>query len=127
MSPSDIDARRSPARIALIGALLVAAAGVFTEFLSGVPGFPPVPPGPIILAVAAIVVAVVRWRWIPILGLLAAAFLTVGMLVAGTDGRLTAVTEPGPFIGTWLQLAGQVVALVAGVVAVVVAARTRRG
>src|SRR5437588_2948248 len=90
---------RALARTALVAGLVLAAAGVFTQFLTGVPGFPPVPPGPIILVVAAAVVALARWRWAPVVGLLAALFLTIGMLAAGTGGRLTRPEQLGPFLG----------------------------
>jgi hypothetical protein len=107
--------------------LFLAAVGVLTQFLTGVPGFPKIPPGPIILAVAAVVVALVRWRWAPAVGLFAALFLTVGFLAAGAGGRLTNPTELGPFLGTWSQVIGQVIALLAGVISLVIAAaRIRR-
>ncbi|GAB3385912.1 hypothetical protein GCM10027568_03580 [Humibacter soli] len=107
------------------GGLLLAAVGVLVQFLTGVPGFPPVPPGPIILAVAALVVVVVRWRWIVILGLAVAVFLTVGALASGTTvSLLSSGATAGQLAGIYLQLIGIVIALVAGVVALF--ARPRR-
>jgi hypothetical protein len=88
------------------------------EYLTGVPGFPTVPPGPIILVAAAVVVAMVAWRWIVVLGLVAAAFLSVGAVAAGTTADVLA--EPGvigQFLGALIQVLGLVVALVAGVAA----------
>lgn len=102
--------------------LLVAALGLVIQILGGVPGFPPVPPGPIILVAAAAVVALVPWRWAPAVGLAATVFLVVGLVVSwpgsGTGGRLADPSAFVPFAGTVLFLAGLVVALVAGVAAV---------
>ena len=118
-----MDLRRTPARRTLVFGLTVAAAGILTQFLTGVPGFPAIPPGPIILIVVAAAVVLVRSRWIAILGLLAAAFITVGMIVAGTDGRLTDPTPLGWFLGTWAQVIGLVIALLAGVTALIQGSR----
>ncbi len=52
------------AKTVLVAGLATAAVGTLLEYVTGVPGFPTVPPGPIILGVAAVVVAVVAWRWI---------------------------------------------------------------
>ncbi|HWC84314.1 MAG TPA: hypothetical protein VG756_30530 [Pseudonocardiaceae bacterium] len=125
-SYSTLDIRRTPPRVTLVVSLLVAAAGILTEFATGVGGFPKLPPGPIILLVIAVAIAVIRWRWIPAAGLLVAIFLTAGLFLAGTGGRLTNPGSFGPFLGTWLQLIAQIVAIVAGGVAIVAAARFRR-
>jgi hypothetical protein len=120
------DLRRTPSRVLLVAALLAAAVGILIQFLTGVPGFPAIPPGPIILGMGAVIVAVVPWRWVPVLGLLLAAFITVGMVAAGTGDRLLRPSDSGPFIGTWVQLVGLIVALFAGIVCIVLAARSRR-
>jgi len=112
---------RPPARLILGLALILAGIGVLTQFLAGVPGFPKIPPGPIILGVAGILVlALGRQRWPLIVGLLAALFVTVGGLVEGS--LWDRLADPGHFsfwIGVFMQWLGQVVALVAGVLAVV--------
>ncbi len=116
--------RRSSARTALVAGLVTAAAGVIVLILVGVPGFPLIPPGPIILLVAAGLVAVLPWRWAPALGLLAALFLSVGATIAGaTTAMLAAPSAIGPFVGSVIEIVGLVVALVAGVVAVTQVAR----
>jgi hypothetical protein len=107
-------------RLILAIALLVAGAGVLSQYLVGVPGFPTIPPGPIILGIAGILVlAFPKHRWVLILGLFAALFVTVGGLAEGSVwGRLG---DPGQFdvwISVVAQWAGQAVALVAGVIAV---------
>lgn len=104
-------------RIALGAALLLAGAGVLTQFLVGVPGFPKIPPGPIILGVAALLVlALPGYRWPLVIGAIAALFLTGGGLIEGSVwGRLA---DPGTFdvwIGVVMQWVGLVIALVTGV------------
>ncbi|MEU8238533.1 hypothetical protein AB0C07_09830 [Actinoplanes missouriensis] len=106
-------------RTALGISLLVAGLGVLIQYLVGVPGFPVIPPGPIILGVAGILVlALPRYRWVMVVGLIAALFVTVGGLIEGSVwGRLG---EPGRFdvwIGVFMQWAGQAVALVSAVMA----------
>ncbi|BAL91744.1 hypothetical protein AMIS_65240 [Actinoplanes missouriensis 431] len=106
-------------RTALGISLLVAGLGVLIQYSVGVPGFPDIPPGPIILGVAGILVlALPRYRWVIVAGLIAALFVTVGGLIEGSVwGRLG---EPGRFdvwIGVFMQWAGQAVALVSAVMA----------
>jgi hypothetical protein len=110
----------------LVVALLVAGVGILIQFLTGVPGFPAVPPGPIILAAAAVLVAVIRWKWIPIPGLLVAGFISVGMLLTfNNHGQFTNAGAPGQLIGSWLQLLALAVSLISAVLAIVQAARRR--
>jgi hypothetical protein len=107
-------------RTVLVAGLVLAALGVIVLILVGVPGFPLIPPGPIILLGAAALVAFVRWRWMPVVGLLAALFLAVGAVLAGfTQAMLATPSDTGPFVGSVIEVVGLVVAIVAGVVAVV--------
>jgi hypothetical protein len=75
----------SPAAKVNATATVVAAIGVVIEVFAGVPGYPAVPPGPIILAVAGIAVYTLtsRWRWVTILGLIAPLLILVGGIVKG--------------------------------------------
>lgn len=111
----------SPAAKTQAAGLFIAGIGVLVQYLVGVPGFPKIPPGPIILIVAAILVWTVtpRFRWIVIVGLLAALFITVGGFGAGGFSRVGNPGDFGPWIGTALQLIGLVLALVWGVIALV--------
>ncbi|MBC8091588.1 MAG: hypothetical protein H7Y15_06550 [Pseudonocardia sp.] len=112
-----------------VAGLLLAALGLVTQIVSGVPGFPPVPPGPIILVVAAAFVTFAPWRWAPIVGLAATVFLVVGLLVSlPTSGAAEQLADPGtfgPFAGTVLLMVGLLVALVAGAVATMTGFRRR--
>jgi hypothetical protein len=100
--------------------LMLAALGTFLEFLVGVPGFPDVPPGPIILGVAGVLVVALagRWRRIVIVGLLVSLFITVGGIAEGSSwDRLGNVGEFGFFITTLIQWVGLAIADIAGSVA----------
>ena len=134
--------RRTPARSVLVAGLVTAAVGVIVLILVGVPGFPLIPPGPIILLVAAGLVAFLPWRWAPVLGLLAALYSSIpgrppsrhhsapplGLGALGTYGAVTAgytaamlstPSEVGPFAGSLIQVVGLAIALVAGLLATV--------
>lgn len=111
----------SPAVLLLSVGLIVAGLGILILYIAGVPGFPKIPPGPIILIGAGLLVALLPWRWVSIIGLVVAIFVSVGFVAnAGSAGqRLSAPGEFGPFIGTVVQVLGLVVALIASVVATV--------
>ena len=101
-------------------ALTVAAAGIIIQIIGGV-NYPAVPPGLIILLAAAALVAFLPWRWAPVIGVLAGAFMVIGAIVAANArSDLTHPGHPGAFIGTWIQLIAVVVAVVAGVRALTV-------
>jgi hypothetical protein len=109
-----------PARSTLALSLIVSGAGILIQFLVGVPGFPKIPPGPIILGLAGILLLVLpRQRWPLIIGLIAALFVTVGGLIEGSVwGRLG---DPGKFdvwSGVFLQWIGLVIALVSAGIAI---------
>jgi hypothetical protein len=108
-----------PAR-AEAAALAVAAAGIIIQIIGGV-NYPAVPPGLIILLAAAALVAFLPWRWAPVIGVLAGAFMVIGAIAAANARYdLTHPGHPGAFIGTWIQLIAVVVAVVAGVMALTV-------
>lgn len=100
-----------------IGALLVAAAGILLQYLSGVGDFPTIPPGPIILTILAGIIAFAPWRRIPILGSVMGIALIIGFLLNESVDRLTDVTPILGLIGLWIQAAGVVVAIAAGAMA----------
>jgi len=106
--------------------LFIAAAGIVAQVIVGVPGFPAVPPGPIILAGAGILVLALvnRYRWILILGVAAPVFVLAGGIIEGSIfDRLGNPGDFGPFLGTALQEIGVVVAAIYGVVALTQAYR----
>lgn len=114
-----MNALTKPPLVRLTGiALLVAALGIVLQILSGT-DYPTVPPGIIILLVAAGVVWFGPWRWAPAVGAIAGLFLLVGLFASGQAPRLFAMDPLGDSVGLWIQLLAVTVAVVAGVAAVV--------
>ena len=102
-------------------ALTVAAIGIVIQIIGGV-NYPAVPPGLIILPAAPALVVFLPWRWAPVIGVLAGAFMVIGAIgAANARYDLTHTASAGAFIGTWIQLIAVVVAVIAGL-----AALTRR-
>lgn len=106
-----------------VTALLAAAVGIVIQILSGV-DFPTVPPGLIILLVAAGLVWLLPWRWAPIIGAVAALSQVIGLFAAGQAPRLFDPSPLGGSVGLWIQLLAVSVAALAGVAASV---RNERG
>jgi hypothetical protein len=109
-----------------VAGLVVAAAGIVIQIVSGAE-YPTVPPGLIILLVAAGVVALgSRWRWTALVGVIVSLFLLVGgALAAQVRDQLGDPTRVGVFVGTVIQLLALAIALIAGVVAARQSYRTR--
>jgi hypothetical protein len=113
--------QHSPGAMLNVVGLVVAAAGIAIQYVSGV-DFPTIPPGLVILLAAAAVVAFGPWRWSPVVGLVAALFLSVGGTIATIAGNGFSETlgdpgEVGGFAGAVVQIAGLAMALPAGIVA----------
>ncbi len=100
-----------------VAALLVAAAGFVIQIVSGV-DVPTVPPGLVILLVAAALVAFAPWRWIPFVGVVVGLFLLVGFFASGAVVSLLEPSQLGVFLGAWVQFLAVIVAVVTGIVAV---------
>jgi hypothetical protein len=112
------------ARRSAVAGLTAAAAGIIVQILGGA-DYPPIPPGAILLVVAAVLFAV-RTRWTPVVGMLIPLFLSVGAVA--TPNMRDYLGEPSRavvFTGTLIQLLGMVVGLVFG--AVVIAQSIRKG
>ena len=106
-----------------VTALIVAAAGIVVQIIAGV-NYPAVPPGLIILLLAAALVLLVPWRWVSLIAVFASGFLLIGGF-ANADSRshLAHASHPGPFVGTWIEIAAMAVAVVAGIAALIVGNR----
>ncbi len=117
--PATHDASTNPATAhrAVVGGLLVAAAGVVTMAISGVTFTTAVPPGLLILLLPAGLVAAGRWRWASVLAGIAALFIVVGYIPSGAIGQLFDPVASGAFVGLWLQFGGASVAVAAAAVA----------
>ena len=107
-----------------VAALLVAAAGFAIQIVSGV-DVPTVPPGLVILLVAAALVAFAPWRWMPIVGVVVGLFLLVGFFASGAVVSLLEPSQLGVFLGAWVLFLAVTVAVVTGIVAVSQNYRTR--
>ena len=121
MTPNDSQTQLSPAASLNAAGLIVAAAGIMIQSASG-EDFPTIPPGPIILLVAAAVVVFGPWRWAPAVELVAAAFVSLGGVIATIAGNAFESTlgDPGGvggFVGAVVQIAGLMIAVPAGVLA----------
>ncbi len=114
----------SPAGKVTVVALLVAAAGFAIQIVSGV-DVPPVPPGLVIMLMAAALVAFGPWRWTPVVGVIVGLFLLVGFFASGSVGSLLAPDQSGVFVGAWVQFLAVIVTVVAGIVAAVQNYRSR--
>lgn len=99
-------------------ALLVAAGGIAVQILGGA-DYPVVPPGIILLVGASGFVWFTPWRWAPLAAVLTGSFLIVGLFAAGQAPRLVAVDTVLDTAGLWIQMVAVVVAVVAGVQAMV--------
>jgi hypothetical protein len=96
--------------------LLVTAAGIAILYVSG-GEMPVVPPGFVMLLVAAGLVAWGPWRWTPIAGIVAALAEAGGFFGSGSAANLGDLDPFGIFAGTWVRLIGIVLALVYSIVA----------
>jgi hypothetical protein len=113
-----------PANKLTVAALLVAAAGFVIQIVSGV-DVPTVPPGLVILLVAAGLVGLLPWRWIPVVGAAVGLFLLVGFFASGAVGSLLEPSQLGVFVGAWVQFLAVIVAFVAGIAATIQNYRSR--
>jgi hypothetical protein len=105
-----------------VAGMVAAAAGIVVQIASGSELFPTIPPGPIILLAGAALVALGPWRWTPVVGVVVPLFVVVGGIVAAfvSGSFVDQLTDPGRvgvFAGSWLQVVGEVTALVAGIAA----------
>ena len=102
---------------ALAVGLWIGAFGILLQAVTGAKGYPKVPPGILILAAIGLLVYVTsRWTWTALVGLFLVGLISVGVFTTpGTAYRLQHPQDVGPLIGTIVQLAGLLLALIAGV------------
>jgi hypothetical protein len=105
-------------------ALLIAALGFATQIAFGLE-VPTIPPGLIILLVAAALVTFVRQPWVPGVGVAVGAFLLVGFFASGALANLLNTAQPGIFAGAWVQFIAVIATILTGIVAVVQNYRSR--
>lgn len=115
--PEPKELQSSTAHRWTLAGLFLAAAGIAILYVSG-GDMPMVPPGFVILLVAAYLVAKGPWRWTPIAALVAALAEAGGFFGSGSAARLFELGQFGPLAGTWIRLVGIVLALVASTIAI---------
>ena len=109
-----------------VAGLVVAVGGVLLQIISG-HDYPAIPPVFFILLIPAGLIVFGRWRWTPVLAVLAGLFLTFGLFASGQSARLFKPSPLGDSIGLWVQMLAVLVAVVAGIMAMVHNYQTRRG
>jgi hypothetical protein len=104
--------------------LVVAAAAVVIQIVSGT-DYPTVPPVFFILLIPAGLIAFGRWRWTPVVAVLAGLFLTFGLFASGESRRLFNPSQLGDSVGLWIQTLAVIVATVAAIIATIQNYRSR--
>jgi hypothetical protein len=115
-------ARKIPAPLLAlhVAALLLAAGGIATLFVTNSVDSPPIWVGPIVFVTAATLILLRPRRWTLGLGIGFSLFVLVGAMIApGLVDRLSDPTNADAFVGTATQMLGLLIALVAGVTALV--------
>jgi hypothetical protein len=104
-------------RAATVAGLVVGAVGIAVLWAAGVefPIYPP--PGILILLAGAVFVGLAPWPWTPAVGAFLGLFVTVGFVASGGPPNLFGRDGTSVAIGTWIQMAGVLTALIAGVTA----------
>jgi hypothetical protein len=108
----------SGARTATVVGLVVGALGIAILWASGVefPIYPP--PGIVILLAGAVLVSLASWPWAPGVGAFLGLFVLVGFLISPTGlSNLSGEAGTGVAVGQGIQVAGVLIALIAGVIA----------
>src|SRR5437588_9711683 len=104
-------------KLTIVG-LVVAAAGISTLFLTNSVAAPPIPIGPILLLLAAGLAALGPWRWALVPGVvLSFAILFGGVVSYNVVDHMVNPAQIGGFIGTWLEVLGLIIAIIAGTLA----------
>jgi len=106
----------SPPVKATVAGLIVASVGIVIQIFAGV-DFPAIPPGLVILLLAAGAVAFAPWRWTLVVATLVGLSQLVGLFLAGQAGRLVDLTQPVGLVGLWVQLLALATAVMASVIA----------
>jgi hypothetical protein len=99
----------------VVAGLVTATAGVVIQIASGVP-YPKVPPVFFILLIPTGLIVFGRWRWTPIVIILAGLFLIMGLFSSGASVRLFNLNNFGGCIGLWIQMLGVVVATITSII-----------
>ncbi len=107
-----------------VAALLVAALRFAIQIVFGLT-VPTIPPGLVILLVAAALVAFLWQRWAPTVGVVVVVFMLVGFFASGALVNLFDSARLGVLAGAWVQFIVVLATIVTGIVATVQKYRSR--
>jgi hypothetical protein len=113
------DAPTPGTRRLTVVSLLIAAVGFVTQMVAGVTDTPTIPPGLVIILVAAALVAFVPGRSMPLAGVVAGVFNLVASVAVDAVDRLIDPTPATGFIGAWLMHIGLIATCIVGTMAAV--------
>jgi hypothetical protein len=100
-------------------ALLIAAVGFVTQMVARVTDTPTIPPGLVVILLAAGLVALVPGRWMPLAAVIAGLFNLVASVLVDAVDRLIDPSPAAGFIGAWLMHIGLIAACIVGTMATV--------
>jgi hypothetical protein len=108
----------NPAKLNATG-LVLTAAGMLLQIVAGSTLYPSFA-GPIVLLLAAVIVAFGPGRWTPYVGLLVPLVLGVGAIIAAVMSgefinQLTDIGLPGILVGSLMHVVGLIAAVAGGV------------
>lgn len=110
-----------------VAAQLGIAAGIVIQIATGVDSYPTVPPGAVLAVLVAVLLILVRWRFIALLGLIFPIWIAIGAVItSGTGDRLGHPSTVGPFLGTLLQMIAVAVGILTGLALTIAAFRPAR-
>jgi len=110
-----------------VAAELGIALGIVIQIATGVHSYPTIPPGAVLAVVVAVLLVVLRWRYVGVLGLIFPVWIAIGaVLTSGTGHRLGHPGEVGPFLGTLVQMIAVVVGILTGLALTAAALRPVR-
>ncbi len=113
-------------RATAAGGVLVSADGIGFQIAGGV-DYPTVPPALLIALVAILLTLLAPWRWAPVTSVLVGVgTVGGGLAVSAWVDRLGGSGGASAVAGTWVQMIGGAVALVAGAVALAIGYGVRR-
>jgi uncharacterized membrane protein YjjP (DUF1212 family) len=99
--------------------LIVAAAGVVIQIISG-HKYPTVPPVFFILLLPALLLLFIHKWWVSLVAVIAGVFLFIGLFGSGAYIRLYHPNTVGDTIGLWIQTLAVIIVIIFGIYTMVI-------